>query len=143
MSYSSLMGKNMYIYIYIQCCGDILLQSHLSLDVNFFTRLIRLCIIQVLLDDTWLFYGPCSCDCQYCSLVTNAVHKINQSGSVKKLVSRVFLPVVHSISGEPLVPGGHRQTNIAPSLMHSAFLPHPFVRQSPKSLSELPVSTNH
>lgn len=40
------MGK---ICIYIQCRGDILLQSHLSLDVNVFTRLIRLCITQVLL----------------------------------------------------------------------------------------------
>lgn len=84
-SFSLLMGK-IYIYVYmvyIQCRGDILLQSHLSLDVNVFTRLIHLCITQVLLDDTWLFYGPCSCDCQYCSLVTNAVHKINQPARLK------------------------------------------------------------
>lgn len=81
---------------------------------------------------------PCSsCFVINCSLVTNAVHKINRYARLNELVGRL-LPVVHSISGDPLVPGGHLHTNIAPSRMHSAPLPHPFVRQS-KLFSALPV----
>lgn len=50
-----------YKYANILCRGDILLQSHLSLDVNDLTRLIRVYILlKSYLDDTWLFYGPCS-----------------------------------------------------------------------------------
>lgn len=76
------------------------------------------------------------------SLVTIAVHMevklMSLDVSEKELVGRYALPVVHSTSGDPVVPGGHLHTNNVPSRMHSAFLPQPTVRQSGAALSGLP-----
>ena len=75
------------------------------------------------------------------SLVTIAVHtdvKLITFDAVK-LVGRNPLPVVHSTSGDPVVPGGHLHTKRVPSRMHSAFLPQPTVRQSGAALSGLPM----
>lgn len=156
MSYISYICTGI-LYICTICCGQICQIynrcvvaiytapiTSVSLDVNDFTRLIihLLYYSKVLLDDTQLFYSD-----QVPVIVSIARQsqmlyiKLIKS-AVKQLVGCISLPVVHSISGEPLVPGGHRQTNIAPSLMHSAFFPHPLVRQSPKSLSALPVRIN-
>lgn len=79
------------------------------------------------------------------SLVTIAVHMEVKlfSLDVENLVSRNPLPVVHSTSGDPVVPGGHLHTNNVPSRMHSAFLPQPTVRQSGDALSGLPKVVYH
>jgi hypothetical protein len=75
------------------------------------------------------------------SLVTIAIHiKVELiSLKIEKLVVPNFLPVVHSMSGDPVVPGGHLHTNNVPSRMHSAFLPQPTVLQSGAALSGLPM----
>lgn len=61
----------------------------------------------------------------------------------EKLDNCIILPVVHSTSGEPVVPGRHLQTNTVRSLMHSAFLPHPIVRQSGAIFSGVPINTKN
>lgn len=50
----------------------------------------------------------------------------------------VHIPFLHSTAAFPTVPGGHRHTNTTCSLIHSAPLPHPSVRQSMIARSEIP-----
>lgn len=60
------------------------------------------------------------------------------------LVSHVIgdLPLRHSTSGRPDVPGKQRQTKNACSRRHSAFLPQPSVLQSTTPLSAVPTFKN-
>lgn len=48
------------------------------------------------------------------------------------------LPLLHSIAASPMVPGGQRHTKTTCSLIHSAPLPQPSVRQSKIARLEAP-----